>query len=135
MRLSLRTSSSASSSPLRLIARPGPRLRTLVHPSWPWSLEVVPPLTPHLLCLLCLLCCLSQRSRWRASCMRSWRLWPIGSCGSTTTARTGSVVGQRMDASIAMTLTTPSPIAPRRASMRQVVNPNMGFSRLESFKK
>jgi hypothetical protein len=23
---------------------------------WPWSLEVVLPLNPHLLCLLCLLC-------------------------------------------------------------------------------
>ena len=34
------------------------RLRTLVHPPWPWSLEVVLLLTPHLLCLLYLLCCL-----------------------------------------------------------------------------
>ena len=35
------------------------RLRTLVHPPWPSSLEVVLLLTLHLLCLLCLLCYLS----------------------------------------------------------------------------
>jgi hypothetical protein len=34
--------------------------------------------------LLYLLCCLLQRSRWRASGMRRWHLWPVGSCGSTT---------------------------------------------------
>jgi hypothetical protein len=50
--------------------------------------------------------------------MRSWRLWPIGSCGSTTTARTGNIASRRMDASNAVTLTTLSPIAPRRASWR-----------------
>jgi hypothetical protein len=56
----------SSSSPQRLTTRLGPRLRTLVHPPWHWSLEVVLLLTPHLLCLLYLLYCLLQRSRWRA---------------------------------------------------------------------
>jgi hypothetical protein len=49
--------------------------------------------------------------------MRSWRWWPVDSCGSTTIARTGSVVGQRIDASTVATPTTSSPVAPRRASL------------------
>lgn len=45
-----------SSNPLRLTTTLGPRLRTLVHPPWPLSLEVGLPLTLHLLYLFCPLC-------------------------------------------------------------------------------
>jgi hypothetical protein len=50
--------------------------------------------------------------------MRSWCLWLVNSRGSTTTARTGNVLGRRMDASTPATLTTSSPVSPRRASRR-----------------
>jgi hypothetical protein len=61
------------------------KIENPVHPPWPWSLEVVLLLTPHLLCLLYLLYCLLQRSRSRALGMRSLHLWSPGSRGSTTT--------------------------------------------------
>jgi hypothetical protein len=38
------------------ITRRGQSLRTLVHPPWPWSLEVALLLTLHLHCSLCLFC-------------------------------------------------------------------------------
>jgi hypothetical protein len=37
--------------------------------------------------------------------MRSWRWWPVGSRGSTITARTGGVVGRMMHAT---TVATPT---------------------------
>jgi hypothetical protein len=110
--------SNASSSPPSLTTRLESRLRIRVHLPWPWSLEVVLLLTPHLLCLLYLLCCLSQRSRWSALGMRSWRLWWAGSCGSITTTKTGSMAGRRMDASTVVTSTTSSLDVPRRARRR-----------------
>jgi hypothetical protein len=48
--------------------------------------------------------------------MRSWRLLPVGSRGSTITARTDGVVGPRKDASTVATPTTSSLAAPRMAS-------------------
>lgn len=75
----------ASSSSTRLTTRLRRRLRTLVHPPQPYSLEVVLPLSLHMLYLLCPPSYLFQRSRFSALGMRSRHLLPVGLHGSTTT--------------------------------------------------
>jgi hypothetical protein len=77
----------------RLTTRLGPRSIILLHPPWPWCLDVALLLTLHLLCLLCLLYWPSQRSKWRFMGKKSWRLLAVGLRDFTTTPWTDGVVG------------------------------------------